>query len=499
MNYIKRVWALILIAAALCWCSPVMAGAPSTYNSAKMNGISVKYVTLDMNGNNLKPVVLNAQNQLCAVDSLAGMAQSAGAFAAINGTYFEAYNGVPVPWGTIIKNGKVLHISQSGAVVGITPGGRLLVDRLSFEFKGYINGEYRAIPWRINHPSPEDGAITIFTPEYGTMVNLLPGAKAVVVTNKTVTDIVTSAFNVPAQGFAIVYNQDVAYLVDERYKTGDEVSYEVIIKPTFTSAGDWNNVMAAIGAGPSLIINGQVTASGEAEGFTEAKINVNSNPRSFIGATADGRIMIGNMASASLINAAAACQGLGLVNAMCLDGGYSIALYYPAQKIATAGRKINNGLGFIGNGNTAAATNSLPATPSASSLQIDGTSVKIAAYNINGSNYFKLRDLALALNGSDKQFAVGWDGSKNAITLSTKQPYSANGGELAKSPGIIKNASPTKAALYIDGKPASFTAYQIDGSNYFKLRDLGQAINFATGWEQAANTIVIDTHSNYIP
>ena len=38
------------------------------------------------------------------------------------------------------------------------------------------------------------------------------------------------------------------------------------------------------------------------------------------------------------------------------------------------------------------------------------------AYNIEGSNYFKLRDLAYVLNGTDKQFEVGWDAAANAIS-----------------------------------------------------------------------------------
>ncbi|MEN6351015.1 MAG: phosphodiester glycosidase family protein [Syntrophomonas sp.] len=499
MNYYQRVFGFVLIMTLLCWSNPVWAASSSAYNSAKINGVSIKYVTLDVNSNNIKPVVLNAQNQMCATDSLAGMAQAASAFAAINGTYFEAYGGVPVPWGTIIRDGKVLHISQSGAVVGITSTGKLLVDRLSFDFEGYINGQYRAIPWRINHPSPESGAITIFTPEYGTIVNLLPGAKAVLVSNKVVTDIVTSGFYVPANGFAIVYNPDTAYLVDERYKTGDEVYYQVKIKTTFTNAADWNDVVAGIGAGPSLIINGNVTANGEAEGFTEAKININSGPRSFIGATAEGKIIIGNMASATLVKAASACQNMGLVNAMCLDGGGSVALYYSPQGVSLAGRKINNGLGFIGSGNTSPVVNGLRAIPSTSALQIDDTAVRIEAYNINGSNYFKLRNLAMALNGSDKQFEVSWDENKKAINIITQKPYSVSGGELAVIGSDIKNATPTTAALYINGSQANFTAYQIGGNNYFKLRDLGQAIDFGVSWDQSANKVVINTASVYIP
>lgn len=501
MNMVKRICGLIIAAAFLCCINQAGAAAAGAYQSANVSGISMKYITLDMNNQNIQPLVLNAQNQMCGTDALANMARTAGAFAAINGTYFEAYNGNPVPWGTIIKNGKVLHISQSGAVVGITSSGKLMVDRLSFEFKGYINGEYRAIPWRINHPSPEPGAITIFTPEYGTAVNLTTGAKGVIVSNQSVTDIVTNSFNVPANGFAIVYNQAVSYLVDERYKIGDEVHYEVIIKPTYTSASAWNEVAAGIGAGPSLIINGNVTANGEAEGFSEAKINTNSSARSFIGSTADGKIIIGNMASATLKNAAAACQSMGLVNAMCLDGGGSVALYYSPSGISTAGRKINNGLGFLGQaGNITTISNvnnALKAVPSNVVLKIDGAAVKPEAYNINGSNYFKLRDLAMVLNGSSKQFEVAWDGTRNAISIYPQKPYSVAGGEMTKSGAVNNlNATAANAALYVNGSQASFEAYQINGSNYYKLRDIGKALNFGISWDESTNTITIDTTSN---
>lgn len=38
---------------------------------------------------------------------------------------------------------------------------------------------------------------------------------------------------------------------------------------------------------------------------------------------------------------------MGLINAMHLDGGGSIALYYPSSNISMSGRKINNGLAFV--------------------------------------------------------------------------------------------------------------------------------------------------------
>jgi len=45
-----------------------------------------------------------------------------------------------------------------------------------------------------------------------------------------------------------------------------------------------------------------------------------------------------------------------------------------------------------------------------STVLINGTAIYFEAHNIDGNNYFKLRDLAKAILGTGKQFEVTWDG-----------------------------------------------------------------------------------------
>lgn len=490
MKLFKHVLCLTL-AAVLLSSNPALA-ATSSYQNTNMNGININYISIDMKNSNMKAVVLNAGNQMNSSDSLANMAKSAGAFAAINGTYFEAYNGEPVPWGTIIKNGKIIHISNGGSVAGITSEGKLIIDRLSFDFEVYINGKLRSIPWRINHPSTEAEAITIFTPEYGTTVHLQPGAKAVIIKNGSVKEFSVADFIVPSDGFAVVYNSSVVYLLDERFKTGDEVYYKADVKTTFTNADDWDDVVSALGAGPSLIINGTVTADGLAEGFFEAKINTNSAARSFIGSKSDGTVIIGNMGSATVKGAAEALKQMGFVNAMCLDGGGSVALYYPSENVSISGRKINNGLAFVEE-----KIEGITAVPTSSKVLLDGNDVNIEAYNIDNSNYFKLRDIAMILDDSKKSFNIEWDNSNNAITLIKNKKYSPVGGELAssnvkRSKGAVKSST----EVYLNGKKLTLTSYNINGSNYFKLRDIAGTLDFEVIWDAVQNAVVINTGIN---
>ena len=57
------------------------------------------------------------------------------------------------------------------------------------------------------------------------------------------------------------------------------------------------------------------------------------------------------------------------------------------------------------------------ANPSDATVTVNGAPVQMAAYNLYGSNYFKLRDVAAALNGTEKQFSVDWLASYQYIIL----------------------------------------------------------------------------------
>ena len=151
-------------------------------------------------------------------------------------------------------------------------------------------------------------------------------------------------------------------------------------------------------------------------------------------------------------------------------------------------------MAFLGTGSFAGVT----ASPNASSVLVNGKSVSFEAYTIEQNNYFKLRDLAMALNGTEKQFEVGWDGENNAISLTTGKAYTPVGGELAVSGKTgAQAATLSTSKVYIDGVQVNLTAYLIGNNNYFKLRDVGIAVDFGVGWDGQANTISINTAVGY--
>ncbi|WIV11911.1 stalk domain-containing protein [Proteiniborus sp. MB09-C3] len=139
----------------------------------------------------------------------------------------------------------------------------------------------------------------------------------------------------------------------------------------------------------------------------------------------------------------------------------------------------------------------LTASPTASKVLVNGVETSFDAYNIDGSNYFKLRDLAKVVSGTEKQFEVKWDGEKKAINLISNAAYTVVGGELEKGDGQAKTPVLNNSKIYKDGEEVQLTAYTINGNNYFKLRDLAQAFDIGVTWDNATKTVGIDTSIGY--
>lgn len=139
------------------------------------------------------------------------------------------------------------------------------------------------------------------------------------------------------------------------------------------------------------------------------------------------------------------------------------------------------------------------AKPTTSKVLVNGKAVAFDAYNINDNNYFKLRDIAIQLSGTEKQFEVRWDEAADSILLTSGMPYTAVGDEMAAAGTESRKAELTQSAVILDGAEVSFTAYNILDNNYFKLRDLGQAFDFDVSWDEASQTITIDTSASYTP
>ncbi|NCB41321.1 MAG: hypothetical protein EOM59_01675 [Clostridia bacterium] len=137
------------------------------------------------------------------------------------------------------------------------------------------------------------------------------------------------------------------------------------------------------------------------------------------------------------------------------------------------------------------------ANPASAAVLVNGKSIAFDAYNVGGNNYFKLRDLAMSVSSSNKKFQVEWNESIKAINLISNTTYTPVGGEFSKGRGRQTQCTLNSSAIFKDGDKVSLSAYNINGNNYFKLRDVAEMFDIGIVWDAAAKTIEINTEISY--
>lgn len=150
-------------------------------------------------------------------------------------------------------------------------------------------------------------------------------------------------------------------------------------------------------------------------------------------------------------------------------------------------------------------TNGFTDVSAKDNVQVSGQRVNInykisrlKGFLINNANYFKLRDFARAMSlDGDEEFDIQWYEEKKAIVIVPEQKYIALGTELSAVPPKIKSISVSNVKIMLQGIPYYFDAYNINGHNYFKLRDICALLGLGVSYDADLNEVLIDTDRTY--
>jgi len=134
----------------------------------------------------------------------------------------------------------------------------------------------------------------------------------------------------------------------------------------------------------------------------------------------------------------------------------------------------------------------LAVTPSKNMLSVQSgegvqTVEAVPAYLYQDNNYFMLRDLGKILG-----YRVDWNEAKKQASL-TKESAAQDLQHLsaAKQAKAVKQSKQT--ILVGATEYENMKCLNIDGYNYFKLRDLVEIMDFTCGWDSAKNQIQLST------
>lgn len=127
-------------------------------------------------------------------------------------------------------------------------------------------------------------------------------------------------------------------------------------------------------------------------------------------------------------------------------------------------------------------------------FKVNGKTVAPQAYNIDGYNYFKLRDVAYLLADTAAPFNVTWSASQSTVVnIVPGQKYQKVGGELSASTLTSLKVSASTFKVLMEGKTLPLRGYLINGNNYYSIADIAESVGFEAGWDNATRTVSITT------
>jgi len=309
--------------------------------------VDLRVVLVNLQRPGLTPRVVLGADQVGGTESLASMAGRTGAVAAINGTYFQAYDdSIPKePYGTIVAGGQVVHVGSDRASLGFFGDGRVRIDTISPTVRGTGatgNWDTNWYAYGLNHHGRAgygDNWAVVYTPAHGPDPGFAAGT-FVTVRQGVVTRIGSGATAIPADGYLVsLGGSELSQL--HAFSVGRPAAYSVNL------GSGWQGVQALLQVGPRLLAAGKPALDLAAEGFTEAKITTLAWGRSAVATTGDGRLLLVTAAAATVQDLAVALARLGAQDALCMDSGASSGLYFGGGLVTEPGRNLSNALVFV--------------------------------------------------------------------------------------------------------------------------------------------------------
>lgn len=287
--------------------------------------ITILDLNLKRPGFVIEPVL--AGGIIPGLDDLNDLVIKEDALAGINGGFFH-YSGRPL--GLFMKSGTIISEPiKNRTSFGLTKDGKVVIEPVTW--KGIIknsNGTKKAVINGVNR-KPGNNEIVLINKYYGTRApELKDGILELVVSRGKIRQINNGSKQrtiIPDSGFILQVHGRALSKV-KIFEIGDEIEFSHDFTP------DWENydIVTALGAGPTLLKDGEIHITASKEEF-QPDITVGRAPRSALGITSDNHLVFftvdGRQPDLSigitLQELAKFMLNYGIIDGMNLDGGGS--------------------------------------------------------------------------------------------------------------------------------------------------------------------------------
>lgn len=240
-----------------------------------------------------------AGDRAAGLETVRSMAARRGAIAAINGDYWTNHG---IPLGLTIVDGEIIIAPKFRAAFGIEYGGRPVIGQWSdkWAWDAFVQADDGSThPLTMMNSDLGEGWLCLYTDKYGmaTKGDSLPSTIEVVCNvEHRVIEVRGNlpGIEIPSGGFVLSGRHAAGEWLQRHVRVGEHVRLEL------RSARPWQNLWQAVGAGPRILKDGNyfqdpIADLPQGEEFTLAWKRghyLHRQPRSAVGVTRDGRIVI---------------------------------------------------------------------------------------------------------------------------------------------------------------------------------------------------------------
>ncbi len=265
--------------------------------------------------------------------------------AAINGSFFNSYYKSDRPldintgnyaamYGAIVMDGKMIS-SGGSAALGFGYDGNVRIGRVDLAATLTV-GDLTFICWGVNQIYNQNKAVYALTSEMPYAVNVPADSTIVEVKDGVVQskEKGRSGYRPPEGAVALVFEGHYPTLWD--VSVGDEATYSYTVRSG--DAEQWSGLRYIIGASGMLVENGVNVV--DKNNLKESKLQPDAPGECcFVALAEDGRLMFGAVYS-TFRKIADYLVGIGVSDAILLDGGGSSMLYANGKYQNSPGRKL---------------------------------------------------------------------------------------------------------------------------------------------------------------
>ncbi|MDF2523218.1 MAG: hypothetical protein K0R31_859, partial [Clostridiales bacterium] len=297
--------------------------------------LNINVLRVDLSNPNIKVDTLTDNNSIKNLATTKALAQSNGALAAINSSFFNWIKGTnsAYPDGPLVESGEIIsadneynRYNDSMGTFSINQLNQVLYDYWKTDISLASPNGTTAVVMQYNKASKQDYKdLSVYDSRWSanTIGPVFPDIIEMVVQNGKVLEIreAQPSVKLPENSYIVVTRKSASTFITDNFKTGDQVNLNISTTP------DWKSMKMSVTGSAMLLKNGIIPAT--------FSYNITGrHPRTAIGSSKDGKQLIlatvdGRQNSSIGMTQTEMAQlmlELGAYNALNLDGGGSTTL-----------------------------------------------------------------------------------------------------------------------------------------------------------------------------